>query len=352
MEKQNDIDQIKSILGSHLDLDRLVIWRDLILSALVGWGSFLYTIHNPNIFSFFIAAYFLYKGAMLIHEVVHLSKKIKGYRLAYNILFGWPLSYPAYIYDTHLFHHGKRTYATKKDPEYKYIPNFSNLLFLRAFFTALLLPLFQLFRFGILPLLIPFAPRKLKLLVLKKASTLVFDPKYERPIKSEQKEIAQMLKNDFASAAYKLLFFYLLITGLLPIITVLITYLLISLSSFVNMSRALLSHLYTNSSNDFLSWEDHLLDTATVSSGFLTNLMFVNGLNFHAIHHMSPELPYHNLKHAHKDILSKTTKNHLYNKTIFNSPLEVLKKSLSPVWRKERLSFKNESHSSQSQTNL
>jgi fatty acid desaturase len=266
---------------------------------------------------------------MLIHEVSHLAKKILGYRFVYNLFFGWPNSYPAYIYDTHLFHHGKKTYATHRDPEYKYIPEYNLQTLIRPLFTAALLPFFQLIRFGIMPLIEGFLPREIRLKILRTYSTLVFSLDYVRPIRNEDKGLKEMLNNDLICAFYKLTFIGLVIVDILPVRSLLYFYLAFVISSLFNMYRALFNHLYSNESSNSLSWEEHLVDTVTIKPSLITSMIFINGLNYHSLHHLFPDLPYLNLGKAHRKLMDTLPDDHIYKANVFNNIVDVIKFNFS-----------------------
>jgi fatty acid desaturase len=325
MEKNQDIQIMRRLLAEFHDVRPVLFWRDLILNALIGYSALAFTIYRPNVISLVIATIFIYRGCTLLHEVSHLAKKIKGYRIAYNILFGWAFSYPAYIFDTHLFHHGKKTYGTDSDPEYKFIPRFDHATFLRPIVVAVILPLFQWYRFGILPLIEHFMSKEKKRNLYQTLSALVFSMEYRRKIKDEQKDLRNMVLNDLATASVKVITVGLIVAGILPLHTLVVWYLVTAFASVLNMYRALLNHLYTNESNQPLSWQEHLNDTTTIEPGLITNIVCANGLNYHAIHHLFPELPYTNLAAAHQKLMKELPADHLYRQNVFNSIFDVMK---------------------------
>lgn len=334
--------KMKDLLVGYNEIDSQSIWLDFLLNLVFSWPLFLYSFNTSNLYLFIVSMYFLYRGAMLIHEVSHIAKKIPGYRLAYNVFFGWPLSFPAYIFDHHLFHHGKSTYGTEKDPEYKYIESFGLKTLIKPILSSIFLPFFQLIRFGILPIVLIFLPETIKLFIYKKASTLVFDTSYERIARNKEKELKMMMQNDLASAAYKVIILVLILKSILPVGILIYYYIGFFFCSSLNMYRALFNHLYLNKENKKLSRTEHLLDTTTIESGVLTNLIFVNGLNFHTIHHLFPEIPYYRLKDAHKKLIQNLPKDHVYNETVYKSIFDL-------VWF---CTFQKRSHSCESDQSL
>jgi fatty acid desaturase len=326
MDKElDDISRMKQILKDYHEPNKLIFWRDILSFSLIGWVLITYSSFNFILPLYLVGVFMLYKGGMLIHEISHLAKKIKGIRTAYDLLLGYPISYPSYIYDTHLYHHGKKTYGTLRDPEYLYIENFSGLTLIRPLFAAFLLPIFQWIRFGIVPFITPFMPRKFKVHLFQKYSTLVFSMAYVRPIRNEEQSLMTMMREDLLCASYKVGLIALLYFEILPMRFLFIYYIAFVIASLLNMYRALFNHIYANKSGESLSWEDHLMDTATIKAGPITNLFFINGLNYHALHHLFPELPYHNLKAAHFKLVDELEEDHIYKKCIFNSVYDLVK---------------------------
>ncbi|MGI5025945.1 fatty acid desaturase [Halobacteriovorax sp. GFR8] len=329
ISKRDDIQLMKEILKNHHTLNKGRVWFDLLLNALIGWSAFFYTCFDFNIFTFLIAIFFIYRGTILVHEVSHIAKKIKGYRTAFNILFGWPNAYPVYLGDAHLFHHGKKTYGTKRDPEYKYISEFSFLTLSRPLMASVALPIVQVIRFGVLPLVYPLLSREQKVWIYQNMSTLAFSMDYKRPIRNEEKEVARMVRNDLMCVLYKVIVGALIFNEILPMRTIWIWFAIVVISSTLNMYRALFNHLYTNEKLEPMSWEEHLLDTVTIESGLSSFFIFVNGLNYHAIHHLFPELPYTNLAAAHRELMKKLPPDHIYKCNTYSSIFHVLVTSIS-----------------------
>ncbi len=327
--REANIEQMRDILKKHHTLNKTRVWFDLFSNALIGWSAFFYTCFHFNFITFFVAIFFIYRGTILVHEVSHIAKKIKGYRTAFNILFGWPNAYPVYLGDAHLFHHGKRTYATKRDPEYKYIAEFNVVTLVRPILSSILLPIVQILRFGVFPLAYLFLSKEQRVWVYQNISTLAFSMDYKRPIKNVDREIKVMVGNDFMCFLYKLSIASAIYFELLPIATIWVWLGVVVISSTLNMYRALFNHLYTNESLAPLSWEEHLMDTVTIESGISSFFIFVNGLNYHAIHHLFPELPYTNLARAHADLMRELPADHIYKLNTYPSIFHVLATSLT-----------------------
>lgn len=328
MKTKHEIQIIWDLTSSYKDIKPWRFFYTLIHCALLGWGGFalsLYTDGPVFYISYIIGLIFIYKGTLMIHEVAHFQKKVRGLRLTYNLLFGFFNKYPAYLYDTHAFHHGKHTFSTYKDPEYQYVKPDTIVTILGPIFVSLFLPIFQILRFIILPPFMVLMPYKLKNKIYKHFSTLVFDVKYKRMAKNKS-DINQMLRNDLATSFFNLIFIGAIFLGFLPMKTFILWYGMIVFASLLNMYRAKYNHIYNNKSRHAQSWENHLLDCFTIDKGIITEIFSPVGLRYHALHHVMQEIPFYNLKKAHEHLLRNLPKEHIYRQTIVPNLLAAIRK--------------------------
>lgn len=102
-----------------------IFWLDLLLSALLGWATFMGAC-IVKLFSLqmigmgIISAVSLYRSLAFIHELAHLSSNaLPGFQQVWDLLVGIPMLFPSFIYGgVHADHHRPLTYGTKQDPEY------------------------------------------------------------------------------------------------------------------------------------------------------------------------------------------------------------------------------------------
>ncbi|EQC43811.1 fatty acid desaturase [Bacteriovorax sp. Seq25_V] len=328
MKVYHDVQVIWDLTSEFKKVNPLRFYFTLIHCALIGWGCFLiagYTDGYLMWINYLISLVFIYKGTLMIHEVAHFQRKVKGLRTTYNILFGFMNNYPAYLYDTHAFHHGRNTFSTKKDPEYQYVKPDNFLTIIAPIFASVFLPFFQIIRFTIIPIVYLFTGKKFRKYIYTNFSTLVFDLKYQRPLKND-KDLNQMVRNDLMCSLTTIIGLALILTGLLPMKLIPMWFGMVFTASLLNMYRAKFNHVYNNKERASLSWEDHLLDCITVDRGIFTEIWSPVGLRYHTLHHVMQEIPFHNLKKAHEHLMANLPADHIYRQTVVPNFMGAIKR--------------------------
>ena len=107
--------------------------------------------------------------------------EMRGFRIAWNILCGIPMVMPSHFYENHVDHHNTHDYGTSRDGEYLPLATMSPIWILVFLSQALWVPPLAILRFGILTPLTWFSPA-LRRLIHQRASSLVIDPSYIRPL--------------------------------------------------------------------------------------------------------------------------------------------------------------------------
>ena len=125
-----------------------------------------------------------------------------------------------------------------------------------------------------------------------------------------------------------------LVAGMVPFGFLITAYLVSVCILFLNALRTLGAHRYTNDGGE-VTFVDQLLDSVNYPNHPLLSALWAPvGLRFHALHHLFPSLPYHNLAKAHRLLMAHLPPDSPYRQT--ESPS--LTASLVRLWRESRAS--------------
>lgn len=306
-------------LKPFFNIKPVIFYLDLSITGFVAWLSFfslqIESIPLPAKILLAVISYSaFYRGLMFIHEVVHFNKKVKGYRLLYNLFLGFPCRIPFFVHDPHRYHHLPNTFGTSQDPEYAYLKGSGMKTLLKPFLIGLLSPLLLIVRFGILPMISWVFPQKWRLAIFQRASTIVVNPKYVRLLPSEE-ESRQSRMEEYMCALFFAGQVALIATGLIKPELVLIWFSLMVVGAFVNVWRARIAHRYDNP-GEMLSPLAQLRDSFIIEKKFLSFLWAPAGMQYHSLHHLAPQIPYYNLQAAHEFLKLHLEQTHPYSQTV------------------------------------
>jgi fatty acid desaturase len=293
-----------------------IYWTDLILSCLAGYGGLLGAIlltHPGAVLACgLVSVLALYRALMFIHELTHIHRTaLPGFRLGWNALVGIPLLTPSFMYEgVHTLHHKRTQYGTREDPEYlplALMRPWSLAVFLVA---AALAPLALLFRSAVLVPLGAFVPG-IRRLVWARFSALSINPRFRRrPVEPDLRRRVFWLELACSAWAISLLASVLFI-GWRPVLTLLA---IVSVVAVLNQLRTLVAHLWENEGEP-MSVTAQFLDSVNVPPpGFLAELWAPVGLRYHALHHLMPSMPYHDLPAAHRRLAETLERGSTYHR--------------------------------------
>lgn len=316
-------DVARKLLEELKPFFRVSAWHfraDLALTALAGWGSLAaltFLPLNPPLWmlAFLVCYAGFYRGQAFIHEAVHFQARVRGLRPMYNLLFGFPNRVPLFTHDPHRYHHLPNTFATAADPEYDRLAGRGWKAVLHPLTVGLLSPWLLMLRFGVLPLVSWMLPRPRRLWIYRRLSTIVVNPAYDRPLPSEN-ELKTARREELACSLFFLAFAAGLFSGAIPWRGFFAWLLMASSTAFVNVCRARVAHLYDNHAGERLSPLGQLRDSVTVESRFLSFLWAPAGMQYHSLHHLAPQIPYHNLQAAHARLRETLPIDHPYRQTL------------------------------------
>lgn len=318
--------QAKGIVRDLFRPNPFLYWADFLLCDFLGWAAFILTVKAPNfsllqISAYLLAGFCLYRAVLFVHELSHLKKgTFRAFRRVWNLVCGFPLLIPAFIYvGVHTEHHKKQIYGTRNDPEY--FPFALTKPYRILLFPAnmLIAPAFFILRFLVLaPLSYILPPMRGPLWTM--GSSLAAGGPYRRPL-PDAREKRSALFQEFATFLFAAAIFAMMVKGILPWKVLGVWYFIAVFILVSNSIRSLAAHCDRNPPDHVMTFEEQILDSTDIPGNFfLTGLWAPVGLRYHATHHLFPAIPYHALGEAHRRLIKGLPK---------DSPLHfALRKSL------------------------
>ncbi|HYI43508.1 MAG TPA: fatty acid desaturase [Sphingomicrobium sp.] len=285
-----------------------IYWTDLLGSVTVGYAALAGALLLSGalaVVSAIVAVVALYRAGSFIHELTHIKRgAVPGFKLAWNLLIGIPLLVPSFLYEgVHNQHHAKRYYGTINDPEYlplALMKPWTLPLFLVA---AALAPVAMLVRFAVLAPL-SLVSRKLRKLVVSRYSGLQINPQFRRP--APEGDLArQWMWQETAACVWAITLLTLTATGVIPAAAFATVLIIAAGVMFLNQVRTLVAHLWENDGEPMSVTAQYLDSVNVPPPATLPVLWAPVGLRYHALHHLLPGVPYHNLGEAHRRLCAE-----------------------------------------------
>lgn len=279
-----------------------IYWPDMLVSAALGYAGIAGAVLSSSLplaaLSGLIASLALYRALMFIHELTHIHRDaLPGFRLGWNLLVGVPLLTPSFMYEgVHTLHHKRTQYGTIEDPEYLPLALMKPWSLPAFVIIALLAPVALLLRFSVLVPLGAVIP-PIRKLVWGRASSLSINPDFRRkPPQGDMRK--RVLWQE--SAGFIWAWAVLGSTQFLGWRPLLIALAIVSLTALLNQLRTLVAHLWEND-GDPMTVTAQFLDSVNVPPpGLAAEIWAPVGLRYHALHHLMPSMPYHDLPKAHR----------------------------------------------------
>ena len=293
-------------------------WSDVILCAVLAYTAAGVYFSAPlfswlQIVAFPFAVFWLYRGNSMVHEVSHLNRsQLTSFKLAWNLVLGVPTLFPSTFFTSHhRDHHSGRHYGTAQDPEYiinVFTPgSLASTLFYLV--HVLIYPPFVLLRFMLAP--ISFLNPRWRDFTLRRLSSFTLNWQYERNIRRMDHKSFVIVELLCCARAWMIPLGVL--SGLTNWTRIPQMYLLAIAILFLNQMRFLADHHF-ESHGERMSMSAHITDSCNYSNkDFLTWLFFPFTIRFHALHHLFPTIPYHNLPAAHVHLTNCLPADSLYH---------------------------------------
>jgi fatty acid desaturase len=315
--------QVRALVKDLFEYDARIYWTDFILTMSFAYGAVVLYLSSPRFsIGFFtgstIAAFALFRCGVFIHEIVHMPRaRMRGFRAAWDILFGIPVLMPSFMYKNHADHHNPRHFGTVQDGEYLPLGAGPVRRIVFYFLQVPLLPAFAIFRFLVLTP-VSFLHPRLRRWVLERASSYVINPQYRRAVPADESH-GSWIALELAIFLELAVFAALLISGKIAWSVFAELYVLGVAASGLNWVRNVTAHGYGNTGAT-MSFVEQVEDSNTIAGHpLLTELLFPVGLRYHSLHHMLPALPYHSLGIAHRRLIAQLPADSPYRRTIRKS---------------------------------
>jgi fatty acid desaturase len=259
--------------------------------------------------------------------------KFKGFRIAWNLLCGFPFLIPSFVYYTHIDHHRRKHFGTQQDGEY--MPLGRHGWWYLAYYMALIpiIPIAAAVRFSVITPLTWLHPA-IRRWVHQHASSMVMDPAYLRPLPTQETvRIIRLQEMTCFAMCLGLLLVSLLVFGRWPIPLLLQGYCTGVVIIGLNTIRTLGAHRWWNDGHE-LTFVDQMLDSVTVSNRpWISELWGPVGTRYHSLHHLFPSMPYHHMPEAHRRLMAELPANSPYRQTVEPSLTAALLDLLKRSWR-------------------
>lgn len=308
-------EQARSLIGDLFRRSAAIYWTDMLLSSAVAWALTYVYFTAPawsaaQILAFLGASVLFFRVGTFIHEIVHMpGGQMTWFKRTWNVLMGVPLLMPWVLYRNHIEHHNHLQYGTPADGEYLPLGSSPQAETVKYVGQAPLLPLFMIVRFGVLGPL-SWCHSGMREWVLTRVSAAVSNPYYAK--RFPKRDERHLLIVELLCFAYLATIAVLMWQGTVSVTQFFMGYALLAFTLGLNWVRNLSAHRYINSGERMTMAEQVAESINITGQTWLTVFMFPVGLRYHALHHMFPALPYHNLGEAHRRLMAGLPADALY----------------------------------------
>ena len=311
-------------------------WLDFVITISISWAmTATYFLAEPwswlQLLAMFIAAIGFFRAGTFIHEIVHFkSGEMIGFKWAWNLLLGFPLLTPWVLYRNHIEHHSRAHFGTSGDGEYLPLASTPPIETIKYLLQIPLLPPLAVIRFGLLGP-ISHLHKSLREWLLIRASAAITNPYYRKcfPAKFE----SELVRSEWFCFGWLMLLLGLTLFGPIQGVHWLMAWALLGLTVGLNWLRNLAAHGYDNN-GDARSHLAQLEDSINLTGQhWLALWFFPVGLRYHALHHLLPGLPYHQLGKAHRRLVAQLPPEHPYHQSNHRNYFRLVGKLLNGAWR-------------------
>jgi fatty acid desaturase len=275
-------------------------WLELALTGTAAWAALLLAAaaDRPLVIAFaaVVAVPLWYRAAGMAHELTHQSRRdLPGFHLAWNLAVGVAWLLPSVMYEgAHHDHHRKTTYGTRDDPEYLPLAGRPWAVARYLAFAFVAGPAL-LARFLVLAP-VSWAVPPLRRFLIRTGSTYVINLAYARRMSPAERRALVAWECAVLLAWWPPV--ALTLAGELPWRWLAVWYGVYTGVLLVNRVRMLSAHHFAlDGPTDHLGQFRDSLDTP---AGWWAELWAPLGFRYHALHHLFPKLPFHNMSAAYR----------------------------------------------------
>lgn len=324
------ITQAKSLVKDLSKPKAWIYWADFTVTTLTGHVAFHCLLELERLSGlsggalwatrlglFALVAVLYMRSVMFIHELVHLpTEGYKGFRIWWNLICGVPFLVPSFLYYPHVDHHRRKHYGTDRDGEYLDLSHRHPAHVVLFIAAAFVVPFAAFARFAIMSPISWVFPNISKW-VEKHASSMIIDIFYLRTdYGPKAKNIMRMQEVGCFLWCLVLVLRAPIASGQLIDGFLVQAYCLSVTLIMINNIRTLGAHRWMGDGRE-LSFEEQLLDSVNYPHrAWITELWGPVGTRYHALHHLFPSIPYHNLGTAHRRLMDGLPENSMYRDTI------------------------------------
>jgi fatty acid desaturase len=217
--------------------------------------------------------------------------------MGWNLVVGIPLLTPSFMYEgVHTIHHKRTQYGTIEDPEYLPLALMKPWSLPAFVLIALLAPIALIIRAAILVPLGALIPA-IRRLTWERFSSLSINPDFRR--KPPTGNLAGRVRWQEAGV-FVWSWTLLASTQVLGWRPLLIALAIVSITATLNQLRTLVAHLWENEGEPMTVTAQFLDSVNVPPPGVMAEIWAPVGLRYHALHHLMPSMPYHDLPEAHR----------------------------------------------------
>jgi fatty acid desaturase len=321
-ESARFVRQVREIVKDLIQPNPVIYWTDLLITLVVANVAFAFYVESPLWSAAFWLGYVVgaiasYRCTVFSHEIAHFRVgTFRAFRLVWNTFCGVPLMFPEFLYEDHKSHHVNHSYGTAEDGEY--LPLGRGTLVDIGLYLAqiFLVPIMGIVRFLILAPLSWCVPSIRTWVLGRSTNAVTINLKYQLPIPKDEAQLRLWKIQEVACFAYGVAFLTLIGLGVLPWTILIKIYFLFLLVATLNYSRTLGAHRYLSHGGP-ATYLEQLLDSYTIPGHPLfTEIWAPLGMRYHALHHLVPSMPYHNMGKAHRRLVRQLPADSPYRETI------------------------------------